>query len=159
MSGFPTTGTTGPSSTTRNSAPSSPRCSRSRIVIAGIDTYLRFAEACNRLDPESGPRKPASLPQLAYLAASPPSTASPAVVLHGRAAAMGLYIPSWLTAAKTAHRPSKARETRGSSQTRFAMAARWMPWLPRGRCPRSLGERGRGGGVRITARPRSPRSP
>ncbi|MFF7240074.1 gas vesicle protein GvpJ [Streptomyces collinus] len=36
-----------------------------RIVIASIDTYLRFAEACNRLDLESGPRKPASLPQLA----------------------------------------------------------------------------------------------
>ncbi|MER6473989.1 gas vesicle protein GvpJ [Streptomyces collinus] len=37
-----------------------------RIVIASIDTYLRFAEACNRLDLESGPRKPAGLPQLAH---------------------------------------------------------------------------------------------
>ncbi|MFF3166647.1 gas vesicle protein GvpJ [Streptomyces sp. NPDC003273] len=37
-----------------------------RIVIASIDTYLRYAEACNRLDLESGPRKPASLPQLAH---------------------------------------------------------------------------------------------
>ncbi|MFF5025513.1 gas vesicle protein GvpJ [Streptomyces collinus] len=36
-----------------------------RIVIASIDTYLRFAEACNRLDLESGARKPAGLPQLA----------------------------------------------------------------------------------------------
>ncbi len=35
-----------------------------RIVVASIDTYLRFAEACNRLDLESGPRKPAGLTDL-----------------------------------------------------------------------------------------------
>ncbi|MET9255379.1 gas vesicle protein GvpJ [Streptomyces sp. NPDC048182] len=35
-----------------------------RIVVASVDTYLRFAEACNRLDLESGPRKPAGLPEL-----------------------------------------------------------------------------------------------
>lgn len=32
-----------------------------RIVIASVDTYLRFAEACNRLDLESGRRAPARL--------------------------------------------------------------------------------------------------
>ncbi|MFF3637264.1 gas vesicle protein GvpJ [Streptomyces sp. NPDC002250] len=36
-----------------------------RIVIASIDTYLRFAEACNRMDLESGPRRPAGIPQTA----------------------------------------------------------------------------------------------
>jgi hypothetical protein len=35
-----------------------------RIVVASVDTYLRFAEACNRLDLESGPNKSASLPEL-----------------------------------------------------------------------------------------------
>ncbi|MET7456853.1 gas vesicle protein GvpJ [Streptomyces sp. NPDC005574] len=35
-----------------------------RIVVASIDTYLRFAEACNRLDLEAGPRKPAGLTEL-----------------------------------------------------------------------------------------------
>ncbi|MFH8419352.1 gas vesicle structural protein GvpA [Streptomyces collinus] len=36
-----------------------------RVVVASVDTYLRFAEACNRLDLEAGPRKPAGLTELA----------------------------------------------------------------------------------------------
>lgn len=32
-----------------------------RVVIASVDTYLRFAEACNRLDLESGQKKPSGL--------------------------------------------------------------------------------------------------
>ncbi|MER7569122.1 gas vesicle protein GvpJ [Streptomyces sp. NPDC097941] len=28
-----------------------------RVVVASVDTYLRFAEACNRLDLEAGPGK------------------------------------------------------------------------------------------------------
>ncbi|AEW93319.1 MULTISPECIES: gas vesicle structural protein GvpA [Streptomycetaceae] len=35
-----------------------------RVVVAGVDTYLRFAEACNRLDLESGPHKDPGLPQV-----------------------------------------------------------------------------------------------
>ncbi|MFF4764872.1 gas vesicle structural protein GvpA, partial [Streptomyces sp. NPDC001292] len=35
-----------------------------RVVVASVDTYLRFAEACNRLDLEAGPRKPVGLPDL-----------------------------------------------------------------------------------------------
>ncbi|MER5522944.1 MULTISPECIES: gas vesicle structural protein GvpA [Streptomyces] len=35
-----------------------------RVVVASVDTYLRFAEACNRLDLEAGPRKPAGLTEL-----------------------------------------------------------------------------------------------
>ncbi|MFJ8424417.1 gas vesicle synthesis-like protein [Streptomyces sp. SID8366] len=35
-----------------------------RVVIASIDTYLRFAEACNRLDLEAGPRKPDGIAEL-----------------------------------------------------------------------------------------------
>jgi hypothetical protein len=35
-----------------------------RIVIASVDTYLRFAEACNRLDLESGRKAPARLTDL-----------------------------------------------------------------------------------------------
>ncbi|MFJ8470042.1 gas vesicle structural protein GvpA [Streptomyces swartbergensis] len=35
-----------------------------RIVVASVDTYLRFAEACNRLDLEAGPRKLAGLTEL-----------------------------------------------------------------------------------------------
>ncbi|WP_405810166.1 gas vesicle structural protein GvpA [Streptomyces sp. NBC_00210] len=35
-----------------------------RIVVASVDTYLRFAEACNRLDLEAGPRKDPGLPDL-----------------------------------------------------------------------------------------------
>ena len=35
-----------------------------RIVVASVDTYLRFAEACNRLDLESGPRNDPGLPEL-----------------------------------------------------------------------------------------------
>ncbi|MGW4892985.1 gas vesicle structural protein GvpA [Kitasatospora sp. NPDC004240] len=35
-----------------------------RIVVASVDTYLRFAEACNRLDLESGRKAPAKLPEL-----------------------------------------------------------------------------------------------
>ncbi|MEU8585781.1 gas vesicle structural protein GvpA [Streptomyces sp. NPDC048664] len=35
-----------------------------RIVVASVDTYLRFAEACNRLDLESGNRQPAQLTDL-----------------------------------------------------------------------------------------------
>ncbi|MET7542934.1 gas vesicle structural protein GvpA [Streptomyces sp. NPDC055059] len=32
-----------------------------RIVVASVDTYLRFAEACNRLDLESGRKAPSQL--------------------------------------------------------------------------------------------------
>jgi hypothetical protein len=35
-----------------------------RVVVASVDTYLRFAEACNRLDLEAGPRKEPGLPDL-----------------------------------------------------------------------------------------------
>jgi hypothetical protein len=35
-----------------------------RVVVASVDTYLRFAEACNRLDLESGPHKDPGLPDL-----------------------------------------------------------------------------------------------
>src|SRR4051794_9446755 len=35
-----------------------------RVVVASVDTYLRFAEACNRLDLESGPSKDPGLPDI-----------------------------------------------------------------------------------------------
>ncbi|MFF8828278.1 gas vesicle structural protein GvpA [Streptomyces sp. NPDC015131] len=35
-----------------------------RVVVASVDTYLRFAEACNRLDLESGRKAPTQLPEL-----------------------------------------------------------------------------------------------
>ncbi len=35
-----------------------------RIVVASVDTYLRFAEACNRLDLEAGPNRSPGLPDL-----------------------------------------------------------------------------------------------
>ncbi|KOG88583.1 gas vesicle structural protein GvpA [Streptomyces varsoviensis] len=35
-----------------------------RVVVASVDTYLRFAEACNRLDLEAGPHKNPGLPDL-----------------------------------------------------------------------------------------------
>lgn len=35
-----------------------------RIVVASVDTYLRFAEACNRLDLESGSKQPSQLTDL-----------------------------------------------------------------------------------------------
>lgn len=35
-----------------------------RVVVASVDTYLRFAEACNRLDLESGPNKSPGLPDV-----------------------------------------------------------------------------------------------
>ncbi|MGK5544795.1 gas vesicle structural protein GvpA [Streptomyces sp. URMC 127] len=35
-----------------------------RVVVASVDTYLRFAEACNRLDLESGPHRNPGLPDL-----------------------------------------------------------------------------------------------
>ncbi|MFG3497686.1 gas vesicle protein GvpJ [Streptomyces sp. NPDC047928] len=35
-----------------------------RVVVASVDTYLRFAEACNRLDLEAGPRHSPGLPEL-----------------------------------------------------------------------------------------------
>jgi hypothetical protein len=35
-----------------------------RVVVASVDTYLRFAEACNRLDLEAGPRKSPGLPDM-----------------------------------------------------------------------------------------------
>ncbi|OPF72328.1 gas vesicle synthesis-like protein [Streptomyces antioxidans] len=35
-----------------------------RIVVASVDTYLRFAEACNRLDLESGQNKSPGLPEV-----------------------------------------------------------------------------------------------
>ncbi|MBX9392810.1 gas vesicle structural protein GvpA [Streptomyces sp. TRM72054] len=35
-----------------------------RVVVASVDTYLRFAEACNRLDLEAGPRKSPGLPDV-----------------------------------------------------------------------------------------------
>jgi hypothetical protein len=36
-----------------------------RIVVASVDTYLRFAEACNRLDLEAGNKAPSTLSDLA----------------------------------------------------------------------------------------------
>ncbi|MFD9908955.1 gas vesicle structural protein GvpA [Streptomyces sp. NPDC059063] len=35
-----------------------------RVVVASVDTYLRFAEACNRLDLEAGPHKSPGLPDM-----------------------------------------------------------------------------------------------
>ncbi|KAB1149830.1 gas vesicle structural protein GvpA [Streptomyces luteolifulvus] len=35
-----------------------------RVVVASVDTYLRFAEACNRLDLEAGPAKTPGLPEV-----------------------------------------------------------------------------------------------
>ncbi|MEV0091054.1 gas vesicle structural protein GvpA [Streptomyces sp. NPDC050738] len=35
-----------------------------RIVVASVDTYLRFAEACNRLDLETGANKSPGLPEI-----------------------------------------------------------------------------------------------
>ncbi|GAA1149139.1 gas vesicle structural protein GvpA [Streptomyces hebeiensis] len=35
-----------------------------RVVVASVDTYLRFAEACNRLDLESGRKAPSHLTDL-----------------------------------------------------------------------------------------------
>ncbi|CAL9288876.1 gas vesicle structural protein GvpA [Streptomyces sp. SudanB182_2057] len=35
-----------------------------RVVVASVDTYLRFAEACNRLDLEAGPHRSPGLPDL-----------------------------------------------------------------------------------------------
>jgi hypothetical protein len=35
-----------------------------RVVVASVDTYLRFAEACNRLDLEAGPNKDPGVPEL-----------------------------------------------------------------------------------------------
>jgi hypothetical protein len=35
-----------------------------RIVVASVDTYLRFAEACNRLDLEEGRKAPSKLTDL-----------------------------------------------------------------------------------------------
>jgi hypothetical protein len=35
-----------------------------RVVVASVDTYLRFAEACNRLDLETGRKQPAQLTDL-----------------------------------------------------------------------------------------------
>ncbi|MEU6229000.1 gas vesicle structural protein GvpA [Streptomyces sp. NPDC047042] len=35
-----------------------------RVVVASVDTYLRFAEACNRLDLEAGPKRSPGLPDL-----------------------------------------------------------------------------------------------
>ncbi|MGP9022713.1 gas vesicle structural protein GvpA [Streptomyces sp. BR1] len=35
-----------------------------RVVVASVDTYLRFAEACNRLDLEAGPHRSAGLPDM-----------------------------------------------------------------------------------------------
>ncbi|PWI05946.1 gas vesicle synthesis-like protein [Streptomyces sp. NWU339] len=36
-----------------------------RVVVASVDTYLRFAEACSRLALEAGPKKSPGLPDLA----------------------------------------------------------------------------------------------
>ncbi|SDO92424.1 gas vesicle structural protein GvpA [Actinacidiphila guanduensis] len=35
-----------------------------RVVVASVDTYLRFAEACNRLDLEADGKQPAKLPDM-----------------------------------------------------------------------------------------------
>jgi len=35
-----------------------------RVVVASVDTYLRFAEACNRLDLEAGQKKSPGLPDM-----------------------------------------------------------------------------------------------
>ncbi|MFH8408396.1 gas vesicle structural protein GvpA [Streptomyces sp. NPDC018019] len=35
-----------------------------RVVVASVDTYLRFAEACNRLDLETGANKSPGLPDV-----------------------------------------------------------------------------------------------
>ncbi|WP_314173152.1 gas vesicle structural protein GvpA [Streptomyces winkii] len=35
-----------------------------RVVVASVDTYLRFAEACNRLDLEAGRKAPTQLTEI-----------------------------------------------------------------------------------------------
>ena len=51
-----------------------------RIVVASVDTYLRFAEATNRLDLYSKEKRGKDLPELAHALEEPPSVA----LLKGR---------------------------------------------------------------------------
>ncbi|MFJ5774361.1 gas vesicle protein GvpJ [Streptomyces sp. NPDC093094] len=60
-----------------------------RVVVASVDTYLRFAEACNRLDLESGPRKPAGLTELPGRLTESGAHGKTKGVLSGAAEAIG----------------------------------------------------------------------
>jgi gas vesicle structural protein len=60
-----------------------------RVVVASVDTYLRFAEACNRLDLESGRKAPSQLTDLVGDMTEDGAKGKSKGVLTGAAEALG----------------------------------------------------------------------
>ena len=88
-----------------------------RVVVASVDTYLRFAEACNRLDLESGPHKDPGLPDLVGEMTESGARGKSKGALSGAAETVA-------GAFKQARDEGQERETQSRPRTRKATASR-----------------------------------
>ncbi|MBK3639191.1 gas vesicle structural protein GvpA [Streptomyces sp. NPDC002766] len=88
-----------------------------RVVVASVDTYLRFAEACNRLDLESGPHKDPGLPDLVGEMTESGARGKSKGALSGAAETVS-------GAFKQARDEGQERETQSRPRTRKATASR-----------------------------------
>ncbi|MFI8230625.1 gas vesicle structural protein GvpA [Streptomyces sp. NPDC085900] len=88
-----------------------------RVVVASVDTYLRFAEACNRLDLESGPHKDPGLPDLVGEVTESGARGKSKGALSGAAETVS-------GAFKQARDEGQERETQSRPRTRKTTASR-----------------------------------
>lgn len=100
-----------------------------RVVVASVDTYLRFAEACNRLDLEAGRKAPSQLTDLVGDATESGAKGKSKGVLAGAAEAIseGLHGGSDSDEDKDSERGSARGERKpaaSSSGTRRTAARR-----------------------------------
>lgn len=90
-----------------------------RVVVASVDTYLRFAEACNRLDLESGRKAPEQLTDLVGEATESGAKGKSKGVLTGAVEAVGDSLRKGRDASEEAER-RPARKTSSTAGRRSA---------------------------------------
>jgi gas vesicle structural protein len=89
-----------------------------RVVVASVDTYLRFAEACNRLDLESGRKAPEQLTDLVGEATESGAKGKSKGALAGAVEAVGESLRKGHDESEeTAKRPSPKKSSTADRRT------------------------------------------
>lgn len=89
-----------------------------RVVVASVDTYLRFAEACNRLDLEAGPHKSPGLPDLVGEITESGARGKSKGALSGAAETVSDAFRQARDESRGEEEPARPRARRTSSRTR-----------------------------------------
>ncbi|MFE1172882.1 gas vesicle structural protein GvpA [Streptomyces sp. NPDC058773] len=89
-----------------------------RVVVASVDTYLRFAEACNRLDLEAGRKAPSQLTDLVGETAESGAKGKSKGALTGAVEAFSESLQQGQDdAAEQEERPARKTSTTGNRRT------------------------------------------